>query len=78
MNTMDRVERFRALMDFQPVDRLPRWEWPCGGSQPSPIENHPPRTKLVKGTLDGTGDLGKGTSDSLKKATKGVGDLFKK
>jgi len=24
---MSHVERFRALMDFQPVDRLPRWEW---------------------------------------------------
>ncbi|OHE80345.1 MAG: hypothetical protein A2107_01605 [Verrucomicrobia bacterium GWF2_62_7] len=25
--TMNHVERFRAVMDFQPVDRLPRWEW---------------------------------------------------
>jgi len=24
---MHHVERFRALMSFQPVDRLPRWEW---------------------------------------------------
>lgn len=24
---MNHVERFRALMGFQPVDRLPRWEW---------------------------------------------------
>jgi hypothetical protein len=24
---MNHVERFRAVMDFQPVDRLPRWEW---------------------------------------------------
>ena len=24
---MNHVERFRALMDFQPVDRLPCWEW---------------------------------------------------
>ena len=24
---MNHVERFRALMDFQSVDRLPRWEW---------------------------------------------------
>jgi len=24
---MNHVERFRAIMDFQPVDRLPRWEW---------------------------------------------------
>jgi hypothetical protein len=24
---MDHVERFRAVMGFQPVDRLPRWEW---------------------------------------------------
>jgi hypothetical protein len=24
---MNHVERFRALMDFQPVDRIPRWEW---------------------------------------------------
>jgi hypothetical protein len=24
---MNHVERFRALMAFQPVDRLPRWEW---------------------------------------------------
>ena len=24
---MNHVERFRALMDFQPVDRLPKWEW---------------------------------------------------
>jgi hypothetical protein len=28
MNTpMNHVERFRAVMNFQPVDRLPRWEW---------------------------------------------------
>ncbi len=27
MKTMNHVERFRALMRFQPVDRLPRWEW---------------------------------------------------
>ncbi len=25
--TMNHVERFRAVMNFQPVDRLPRWEW---------------------------------------------------
>lgn len=24
---MNHVERFRALMNFQPVDRLPQWEW---------------------------------------------------
>lgn len=24
---MNHVERFRAVMDFRPVDRLPRWEW---------------------------------------------------
>lgn len=24
---MNHVERFRALMEFQPVDRFPRWEW---------------------------------------------------
>ena len=24
---MNHVERFRAVMEFQPVDRLPRWEW---------------------------------------------------
>jgi len=24
---VNHVERFRAIMDFQPVDRLPRWEW---------------------------------------------------
>ncbi len=24
---VNHVERFRAVMDFQPVDRLPRWEW---------------------------------------------------
>ena len=24
---MNPVERFRAVMNFQPVDRLPRWEW---------------------------------------------------
>ena len=24
---MNHVERFRAVMDFQSVDRLPRWEW---------------------------------------------------
>lgn len=27
MPTMNHVERFRAVMNFQPVDRLPRWEW---------------------------------------------------
>src|ERR1019366_1431690 len=26
-SAMNHVERFRALMNFQPVDRLPRWEW---------------------------------------------------
>jgi hypothetical protein len=26
-NDMNHVERFRAVMDFKPVDRLPRWEW---------------------------------------------------
>jgi len=25
--TMRHAERFRAVMNFQPVDRLPRWEW---------------------------------------------------
>ncbi len=25
--SMNHVERFRAVMNFQPVDRLPRWEW---------------------------------------------------
>jgi hypothetical protein len=25
--TVNHVERFRAVMNFQPVDRLPRWEW---------------------------------------------------
>ena len=24
---MNHVERFRSVMNFQPVDRLPRWEW---------------------------------------------------
>lgn len=24
---MNHVERFRAVMNFQPVDRLPRWGW---------------------------------------------------
>lgn len=27
METMNHVERFRAVMNFQPVDRQPRWEW---------------------------------------------------
>jgi len=27
MQKMSHVERFRAVMNFQPVDRLPRWEW---------------------------------------------------
>jgi hypothetical protein len=26
-HSMNHVERFRAVMNFQPVDRLPRWEW---------------------------------------------------
>ena len=26
-NAMSHVERFRAVMDFQSVDRLPQWEW---------------------------------------------------
>ena len=26
-NAMNHVERFRAVMNFQPVDRLPLWEW---------------------------------------------------
>src|SRR3990167_1102966 len=24
---MNHVERFRAVMNFEPVDRLPMWEW---------------------------------------------------
>ena len=24
---MNHVERFRAVVNFEPVDRLPRWEW---------------------------------------------------
>ncbi len=27
LNAMNHVERFRALMNFQDADRLPRWEW---------------------------------------------------
>ena len=27
MTSMNHVERFRAVMNFQPVDRLPLWEW---------------------------------------------------
>jgi hypothetical protein len=27
MASMNHVERFRAVMNFQPVDRLPLWEW---------------------------------------------------
>jgi len=27
VSTMSHIERFRAAMSFQPVDRLPRWEW---------------------------------------------------
>ncbi|MCX7047825.1 MAG: hypothetical protein NTX50_20360 [Candidatus Sumerlaeota bacterium] len=27
MEAMNHVERFRAVMNFQPVDRLPMWEW---------------------------------------------------
>jgi hypothetical protein len=27
MNKMNHVERFRAVMSFEPVDRLPGWEW---------------------------------------------------
>jgi len=27
MTAMNHVERFRAVMNFQPVDRMPRWEW---------------------------------------------------
>lgn len=27
MKPMNHVERFRAVVNFQPVDRLPRWEW---------------------------------------------------
>lgn len=26
-NDMNHVDRFRAVMAFQPVDRIPRWEW---------------------------------------------------
>jgi hypothetical protein len=26
-SSMNHVERFRSLMNFEPVDRLPRWEW---------------------------------------------------
>ena len=24
---MNHVERFRAVINFQPIDRLPLWEW---------------------------------------------------
>ena len=27
MSRMNHVERFRAVMSGQPVDRLPMWEW---------------------------------------------------
>ncbi len=27
VEAMNHVERFRAVMNFEPVDRLPRWEW---------------------------------------------------
>lgn len=27
MKPMNHVERFRAVMNFEPADRLPRWEW---------------------------------------------------
>ena len=27
MGSMNHVERFRAVMNFEPVDRLPMWEW---------------------------------------------------
>ena len=27
LDAMNHVERFRAVMNFQPVDRLPHWEW---------------------------------------------------
>ena len=27
IESMNHVERFRAVMNFEPVDRLPRWEW---------------------------------------------------
>ncbi len=27
IGAVNHVERFRAVMNFQPVDRLPRWEW---------------------------------------------------
>ena len=27
MPPLNHVERFRAVMNFEPVDRLPRWEW---------------------------------------------------
>jgi hypothetical protein len=27
VKTFNHVERFRAVMNFEPVDRLPRWEW---------------------------------------------------
>jgi hypothetical protein len=27
MQAMNHVDRFRGVMNFQPVDRLPRWEW---------------------------------------------------
>jgi hypothetical protein len=27
MQALNHVERFRAVMNFEPVDRLPRWEW---------------------------------------------------
>ena len=33
---MNHVERFRAVTDFQPVDRLPRWEWAMWWDQTPP------------------------------------------
>jgi hypothetical protein len=46
---MNHVERFRSVMSFQPVDRLPKWEWAmwwdktltrwCGEGLPANLQN---------------------------------------
>ena len=53
LDTMNHVERFRAVMNFQPVDRLPRWEWAMWWDKT--IERW--RTEGLPGELDTVFDI---------------------
>jgi hypothetical protein len=64
---MNHVERFRAVMNFQPVDRLPRWEWamwwdeskgPRGQDDANIMGSQPVEALLAPDPNEGAPDVG--------------------